>query len=90
MIITDTAGELKLAMNANAFLRAALSHSKKPRPADYCHRPIIVKDGNTLLGKVMPGFSIGRGNVPDSIHVSSVVLLWNKEQRIISGTDILR
>ncbi len=77
-------------MNANDFI-ADLLMNKNPRiqPADYCHRPIVVRDGNQKLGSHLPRFKVNSGTTGTEVIDNDVILLWTENPRIVSGTDIL-
>ena len=89
VIIVDEHNEPGLVLNANNFLRDALFGKEAFNPHSYCHRPIIVRDSGTLLGKVLARLSIhGTGEVDDVID-HDLILLWSDEKRVITGADIL-
>ena len=58
VIIVDENGQPCMVLNANAFLRDALFGKGQFNPYIHCHRPIIVKDSSTLLGKVLSGLKV--------------------------------
>lgn len=89
VILVDEHNEPELVLNANDFLRDALFGKETLNPYSYCHRPIIVRDSSTLLGKVLTRFSIhGPSEVNDVID-HDLILLWSDEKRVITGADIL-
>jgi len=53
IVITDEQHQPNVVLNANAFLRKCLLSTEAINPYVYCHRPILVKDSSTLLGKVL-------------------------------------
>jgi len=55
----------------------------------YCHRPIIVTDVKTLLGKVMPKLKVNGKSATDDVIDNDLILLWSDDKRVITGTDIL-
>lgn len=89
VIIVDENNEPGLVMNANAFLREALFGKGPINPFQHCHRPIIVKDPDTLLGKVLPGLRVDPDTEIDDVVDHDLILLWSAEKRIITGADIL-
>lgn len=89
VIITDEYKQPCLVLNANAFLRAAVFGDKQVNPYSYCHRPILVTDSTTLLGKVIGKLKVtGKSEIEDVID-NDLILIWSDEKRVITGTDIL-
>lgn len=89
VIITDENKQPCLVLNANAFLRAAVFGDKQVNPYSYCHRPILVTDSTTLLGKVISKLKVtGKSEIEDVID-NDLILVWSDEKRVITGTDIL-
>ena len=78
-----------LVLNANDFLRDALFGREAFNPYSYCHRPIIVRDSATLLGKVLARLSIHGDTELDDVIDHDLILLWSDEKRVITGADIL-
>ena len=89
VIIVDAEGEPRLALNCNNFLRDALFSKTALMPIHYCHRPIIVKDVDTQLGRVLTGFKIDAKHATDEVIENDLILVWGAEKRVITGTDIL-
>lgn len=78
-----------LVLNANAFLRACLFGDENVSPEAFCHRPIVVDDANTLLGKVISRFRVHPVSEADDVIDDDLILLWSEEKRVITGSDIL-
>ena len=89
VIIVDEHNEPGVVLNANAFLRDALFGKDVINPYSYCHRPIIVRDSSTLLGKVLSRLSINSDTEVDDVIDHDLILLWSDEKRVITGADIL-
>mgnify|MGYP001822363019 CR=1 FL=1 len=89
VIIVDEHNEPGLVLNANKFLRDALFDKQAFNPYSYCHRPIIVRDSSTLLGKVLSRLSIHGTREVDDVIDHDLILLWSDEKRVITGADIL-
>ena len=75
----------RLALDASEFLRAVLIREEHVDPFDYCHRPIVVKDEQTMLGQVLGKLKMEPG---DETVRPDVILLWGDQKRIITGGDI--
>ncbi len=89
IIIVDEQNQPCMVLNANAFLREVLFGSGLINPYIYCHRPIIVKDSSTLLGKVLPHLKVNPKSEMDDVVDDDLVLIWSTEKRVITGADIL-
>jgi len=88
VILTDTANDPKLLLDADGFLRQALLEPTTVKPYDFCHRPIILRDGKTPLGEVIRMLRRGKRD-PHGVIEHDVVLVWGAEPRIITGADLL-
>ena len=88
-IITHTEDEHRMILESDSFLRYAIFNKDAFTPYSYCHRPIIIKDGNTLLGDIISRFKVYPDYRGDDVVDEDVILLWDEEKRIITGSDIL-
>ena len=89
VIIVDEHNHPFLVMNANAFLREAVFGEGPINPYVYCHRPIIVKDERTLLGRVLSNLRVYPKSEIDDVVDNDLILIWSEEKRVITGADIL-
>ena len=89
VIIVDEHNEPRLVLNSNGFLREALFSKQAINPYSYCHRPIVVRDSCTLLGKVLSRFTVQARSEVDDVVDNDLILLWSDEKRVITGADIL-
>ena len=89
IIIIDEHDQTYMVLNANAFLRDALFGNNSFNPYVYCHRPIIVKDPGTLLGNVLSSLKVYPKSDVDDVIDNDLILIWSKEKRVITGSDIL-
>lgn len=89
VVLVDLAGEPRLACDADRILREAVFSPQSLRPRACCHRPIIVRDGRTRLGEAIPKFNVHPQHPGDDVIDNDVILLWGKEKRLITGSDIL-
>ena len=78
-----------LVLDADHFLRDCIYGGKHIDIHNYCHSPIIVADSNILLGHVILKLKVLAKNKEDDVIDHDVILLWDKEKRIITGADIL-
>jgi len=88
VIFTDPAGEPQLVLNAHHFLRDVL-FEQAVRPEAYCHRPIVVTDARCKLGDVIGLMKVKPEHPEDDVVDNDLILIWNKQRRIITGADLL-
>ena len=87
VVLADLKGEPQLLLDADEFLRASLLDKGPINPYKYCHRPIILTNPKTKLGKVLlllrQSKTVNRGVIEND-----VVLIWSAQPRIITGADL--
>lgn len=89
-VIVDSEQEPRLVLNTSDFISAVLmSGNPAIQPMDFCHKPILVREGNQKLGAYLSRFKVSSGKNGTEIIEDDVILLWNDTPRIITGTDIL-
>ena len=89
VIIVDELNQPCLVLNANAFLRDTLFGEGLINPYIYCHRPILVNDSTTQLGKVLSRLRVHPKSKVDDVVDDDLILIWSEEKRVITGADIL-
>ena len=90
VIFADTDGEPQLVVDSDEFLRGALFDPKRFNPHPHCHRPVIVRDEATPLGKVIWRLKVEPVAHEDDVIDDDIILVWSDSQkRIITGADIL-
>ena len=90
VIITDAAtGEPAFVLDAHHFLRDALFDELDVNPNTYWHRPIIVRDPKARLGDVIPLLKVVPEDPNDDVIEHDLILVWHKQRRIITGSDLL-
>ena len=89
VVLADQAGVPKLVLNTADFTREAIFASDYFNPHRHCHRPIISRKAKVKLGEVIPCFQVRPGGVSEDIIEKDVILLWDGNPRIVTGTDIL-
>jgi len=88
-VLVDPDGEPRMVLRTGDFIRDALLVPETFQPLRHCHHPIVVRDGNRLLGELLPQFRVRPACLGDTIIGEDVILLWNEAPRLISATDIL-
>lgn len=89
IVITDPSKEPKLVLNADHLLRDIMYEKQLRSVYTYCHRPIIVRDGQTLLGEVILKLKVQAEHAEDDVVDNDLILFWGKQKRILTGADIL-
>lgn len=89
VILTDPDDEPQLVLDADGFARELLTHPSKRSPYAFCHRPIVVRDSGTELGKVIHRLKINPQHAEDDVIDHDIILIWGDQKRIITGADIL-
>lgn len=89
-VLVDPDGEPRLVLKTRHFLSDVfMSGNRSIQPMDYCHRPIVVRDGNQKLGEHLPILRVTSGKTGTEVIDKDTILLWNGHPRIITGTDLL-
>lgn len=89
VILVNKEQEPVAVLNANLFLRNVLFRQQGFDPVMYCHYPIVIRNDNTLIGNVLPRFRVSASSDEDNVVHNDIVLFWGKEQRVITGANIL-
>ena len=84
--LRDGDNAIALALDASAFLRASIIRGEPTSPIDFCHPPILVTDESTRLSQVLEQLET---EPDDNLLKRDIILLWGREKRVISGSDIL-
>ncbi|MCJ7500263.1 DUF21 domain-containing protein [bacterium] len=87
--LVDSTGDPFLVVDSDQFIREALFSPDTFDPHRHCHRPIIVRDLKTPLGKVVTHWKPASVSPCDDVIDNDIVLIWEGEKRIITGADIL-
>jgi hypothetical protein len=88
VVLTDPASEPLLVLDADGFLRQAMLGDTPTDAMAYCHRPVVVLDRATPLGKAIVHLRFEL-DTQDYIIANDIILVWGEERRIITGADIL-
>ena len=89
IVLVDRSGEPKRVLDADAFLRAALFDEASFVPERYCHRPLIIREPNAVLGDAIARLEVRPEHPGDDVIDRDVILFWTREKRLITGADIL-
>jgi CBS domain containing-hemolysin-like protein len=89
VVVTSPDSEPLLVLDADGFLRAAILGVKPVTVEAFCHRPILVQEVDTKIGDVLPRLRIERQYPGDDVIDEDLILVWGRERRVITGSDIL-
>ena len=89
VVLIDHDGKPSVVIDADGFLRSAIFEKQKSNPLDFCHEPIIVRDGSTRLGDILPELKFTPQSAEDDVIDQDIILLWSRKKQIITGADIL-
>lgn len=87
VILTDSAGEPRMVLDADGYLRAAFFERDNADLLEHCHRPMVISDPEQPLGEVLA--NLKDRDQPGDIVEDDVILVWGDQKRVITGTDIL-
>jgi len=88
VVLTDPKAEPLLMLDADGFLRQTLFEDTPTDFMAHCHRPVVVRDRTTPLGKAIVHLRFEL-DTQDYIIEDDIILVWGEERRIITGRDIL-
>jgi len=89
VVILDEREKPVSVLDSDQFLRDVFLKRGLPNPMDYCHEPVVVTMPGTKLGEVIDRFQVQKEHKEDDVIDKDVILYWNEEKRIITGSDIL-
>ncbi len=88
VVITDDHGQPRLVLDFSSLLHEMARTRERIDPRSFCHRPVIIRDRKKLLGEVISKLHFKKNGEEKIIH-PGVILLWDEEPRIVTGSDIL-
>lgn len=89
VVITSPTNEPVMVLDADHFLRDAVYKKGPFIPLSYCHFPVVVTSPKTRLERVIRQFKVYPQDPEDDVIDQDLILYWNEEKRIITGSDIL-
>ncbi len=90
VILTDGDERPLLVLDADEFLRNALLKQKDFDPYDCCHRPVVVRNPKTPVGRILRRLRVEAMAPEDDVIDEDLILLWaDDHRRIITGADLL-
>lgn len=89
IVIVDSTNQPRLVLSSEDFTREALFSSERFNPFRHCHLPLVVRSADVKLGELIQRYRLSAGKKDDDIIENDVILLWNDNPRVVTGTDIL-
>jgi metal transporter CNNM len=90
VVLCDSEGNPRKVLDADSFLRDVLFQPEYTAVQNYWHKPLVVRDGSTTLGEVLPKLSVEPDHHEDDVIDRDIILVWAHDQkRIITGSDLL-
>lgn len=90
IVLVDESDEPRLVVSASVLLRTALFDDGPLDPFPLCHRPLVVRDPYSPLGRTLTRLTVRPERPGDDVIDEDLILVWSKEQRrIITGSDLL-
>ena len=78
-----------VALDSDAFLRAAVFKTEHTNIWEHCHRPIVANDSHTKLEDLIPMLRVEQENEHDDVIDHDLIILWGEQKRVITGADLL-
>ena len=79
-----------LLLDADSYLRAAMSDITTLDAYEHCHRAIVIKDPLKPLGHIILALKEGIEEQSDAAIEKDIVLLWTPDRKqVITGADLL-
>lgn len=90
VVLIDETDTPKLVLDSDAFIRGVFSDGDQYNAYRACHRPIVISNAKTPLGRVMPKLVVCQEHDEDDVVDQDTVILWTESsRRIITGADLL-
>ena len=79
-----------LVLDADEFLRSVFLRGADFDAYSACHRPVVVRNSKTTVGRVLRKLSVHAESPEDDVIDRDLILLWTGDQRrVITGADLL-
>lgn len=90
VILTDPNNNPRLVLDSDQFLRSALLADTEFSPYECCHRPLVMQNRTTQIGRALKQLTVHAEHREDDVIDQDLILLWSdQEKRIITGADLL-
>ena len=90
VVITNEENKPLLIIDADAYIRSAIFDPENFDTYSHCHRPLIIEDDTTTLNQAVIKMKINESmdKTFEGVIEHDVILVWGKENRIITAADI--
>lgn len=89
IVIIDKEGKPRKVINSDNFIRDLFFKGESFNPYRHSYRPVVTYDPKASLGSVLPGLYVNPEHRQDDVVDNDVIIVWAKEKRIITGSDLL-
>lgn len=89
VVLVDEENQPSFVLDADGFLRHALFSDQETDPVAYCHRPVIARDPQEPLGRLVEQLRFDPVYSGDHVIANDAILLWTSEPRLVTGADLL-
>jgi len=90
VVLVDEDDQPRLVASAPALLRAALFGAAPFDPLALCHRPLVVREADLPLGRVLSRLTVQPEKPGGDVIDRDIILVWVEgARRIITGSDLL-
>ncbi|GJM22974.1 MAG: HlyC/CorC family transporter [Planctomycetota bacterium] len=90
VILCNEDEEPLLVLDADEFLRSLFLDPQNFHPYRACHRPIVVRNSTTTIGRILNKLKVRQQNAEDDVIDEDLILVWtDKHRRVVTGADLL-
>lgn len=90
VILCNEDEEPLLVLDADEFLRTLFLKTEGFNPYHCCHRPIVVRNSGTTIGRLIRKLKVRAKDSEDDVIDHDLILLWTDEhRRVVTGADLL-
>ena len=90
VILCGEDGEPLLVLDADEFVRGLFLRGESFNPYTCCHRPVVLRNPRTTVGKVLRKLRVRAEQPDDDVIDNDLILLWSDgAKRVLTGADFL-
>ena len=90
VILCDPLENPLLVLDADEFIRGLFLQGEDFNPYRHCHRPVVVRDAQTTIGRLLRRLRVRSESSEDDVIDDDLILLWAEgNRRVVTGADLL-
>lgn len=89
IVLVDESDTPRRVLDSDEFIRDALFGQDPFDPHRHCHHALTVRDGGRTIGDIISRLTVKPDHCQDDVVDIDVILVWDREKRIITGADVL-